>query len=147
MGARRSGTALVLLLLALLQGRRCGAEILTPPYFNLAEGKEIIATATCGVDTPGPELYCQLVGANSDQELNINQNIIQGQVCFLLFFHFISIIRRHMRERLCAGARLCVRETVSTYYKARTEPRLNLWCSIKSRSNSPLFVVVPMWGV
>ncbi|XP_014209765.1 laminin subunit alpha isoform X2 [Copidosoma floridanum] len=62
-----------------LSGSR--AEILTPPYFNLAEGKEIIATATCGVDTPGPELYCQLVGANSDQDANINQNIIQGQQC------------------------------------------------------------------
>ncbi|XP_008557031.1 laminin subunit alpha [Microplitis demolitor] len=55
------------------------AEILTPPYFNLAEGKEIIASATCGVDTPGPELYCKLVGANSDQDTEVN--LIQGQVC------------------------------------------------------------------
>ncbi|KAH0550044.1 laminin subunit alpha [Cotesia glomerata] len=55
------------------------AEILTPPYFNLAEGKEIIASATCGVDTPGPELYCQLVGASSDQDEDVN--LIQGQVC------------------------------------------------------------------
>lgn len=54
------------------------AEILTPPYFNLAEGKEIIASATCGVDTPGPELYCKLVGANSDQDTEVN--LIQGQV-------------------------------------------------------------------
>ena len=54
------------------------SEILTPPYFNLAEGKEIIASATCGVDTPGPELYCKLVGANADQDENIN--LIQGQV-------------------------------------------------------------------
>lgn len=53
-------------------------EILTPPYFNLAEGKDIIASATCGVDTPGPELYCKLVGANSDQDEDIN--LIQGQV-------------------------------------------------------------------
>lgn len=53
-------------------------EILTPPYFNLAEGKEIIASATCGVDTPGPELYCKLVGANADQHEDIN--LIQGQV-------------------------------------------------------------------
>ncbi|XP_033329969.2 laminin subunit alpha [Megalopta genalis] len=55
------------------------AKILTPPYFNLAEGKEIIASATCGVDTPGPELYCKLVGANADQHEDIN--LIQGQVC------------------------------------------------------------------
>ncbi|XP_029032401.2 laminin subunit alpha [Osmia bicornis bicornis] len=54
-------------------------EILTPPYFNLAEGKEIIASATCGVDTPGPELYCKLVGASADQHEDIN--LIQGQVC------------------------------------------------------------------
>ncbi|XP_023289722.1 laminin subunit alpha, partial [Orussus abietinus] len=54
-------------------------EILTPPYFNLAEGREIIASATCGVDTPGPELYCKLVGANADQDEHIN--LIQGQVC------------------------------------------------------------------
>lgn len=54
------------------------SEILTPPYFNLAEGKEIVASATCGVDTPGPELYCKLVGANADQDEDIN--LIQGQV-------------------------------------------------------------------
>jgi hypothetical protein len=77
MGGRGAASA-ALLLGALLAG--CRAEILTPPYFNLAEGKEIVASATCGVESAGPELYCQLVGANSDQEANINQNIIQGQV-------------------------------------------------------------------
>lgn len=50
------------------------AEILTPPYFNLALGKRITATATCGDE--GPELYCKLVGANADQE----EHVIQGQV-------------------------------------------------------------------
>lgn len=61
------------------------SEILTPPYFNLAEGKEITASATCGVDTTGPELYCKLVGANADQKEDIN--LIQGQVSynFLLY--------------------------------------------------------------
>lgn len=68
------------LLFLLLQ--TCGAEILTPPYFNLAEGKEIIASATCGVDTTEAELYCKLVGANSDQHEDIN--LIQGQVIFAL---------------------------------------------------------------
>lgn len=59
-------------------------EILTPPYFNLAEGKEITASATCGVDTTGPELYCKLVGANADQNEDIN--LIQGQVsCNFIF--------------------------------------------------------------
>lgn len=63
----------LLLILHLSKG-----EILTPPYFNLAEGKEIVASATCGVETTGPELYCKLVGANADQDEDIN--LIQGQV-------------------------------------------------------------------
>lgn len=50
------------------------AEILTPPYFNLALGKKITATATCGDE--GPELYCKLVGANADHD----EQVIQGQV-------------------------------------------------------------------
>lgn len=64
------------------------SEILTPPYFNLAEGKEIVASATCGVDTTGPELYCKLVGANADQDEDIN--LIQGQVSILT----INIVKR-----------------------------------------------------
>ncbi|XP_012267208.2 laminin subunit alpha [Athalia rosae] len=64
---------------SLVAPRFANGEILTPPYFNLAEGKEIHATATCGVDTPGRELYCKLVGANADQDEDIN--LIQGQVC------------------------------------------------------------------
>ena len=74
-------------------------EILTPPYFNLAEGKEIIASATCGVNTPGPELYCKLVGANADQNEDIN--LIQGQVSkkiyirshypFVILYHYIFL--------------------------------------------------------
>ncbi|XP_050301015.1 laminin subunit alpha [Anthonomus grandis grandis] len=68
---------LVIALLALTELIKC--ETLTPPYFNLAEGKNITATATCGVDTEGPELYCKLIGSNSDNEPNIN--VIQGQYC------------------------------------------------------------------
>ncbi|EFN79905.1 laminin subunit alpha [Harpegnathos saltator] len=69
--------AILVGLLLVIRLSRC--EILTPPYFNLAEGKEIVASATCGVDTTGPELYCKLVGANADQDEDIN--LIQGQVC------------------------------------------------------------------
>lgn len=58
---------------------QCDAE-LTPPYFNLAEGRKIYASATCGVDSDGPELYCKLVG--SDIETNINGTVINGQVKF-----------------------------------------------------------------
>lgn len=54
---------------------------LTPPYFNLAEGRKIHATATCGVDIDTPELYCKLVGANTENELDSTQyEVIQGQV-------------------------------------------------------------------
>lgn len=59
-------------------GGNVNAE-LTPPYFNLAEGRKISATATCGVDTDGPELYCKLVGANTEND-NQYYSVIQGQV-------------------------------------------------------------------
>lgn len=38
---------------------------LNPPYFNIAEGSSISATATCGQDEAGSpryDLYCKLVG-------------------------------------------------------------------------------------
>lgn len=52
---------------------------LTPPYFNLATGRKIYATATCGHDTDGPELYCKLVGANTEND-HMDYSVIQGQV-------------------------------------------------------------------
>lgn len=55
---------------------------LTPPYFNLAEGRKITATATCGVDTDGPELFCKLVGANTENESNDFVSLLRGQVSF-----------------------------------------------------------------
>ena len=54
------------------------SEILTPPYFNLAENRRITATATCGQDVSQAELYCKLVGANADKD--VKYNLIQGQV-------------------------------------------------------------------
>jgi hypothetical protein len=63
---------------------------LTPPYFNLAEGRKITASSTCGVDIDGPELYCKLVGTHTDDQKNntnvedplnpIGHVVIQGQV-------------------------------------------------------------------
>lgn len=43
---------------------------LTPPYFNLAEGRRISASSTCGLDIDGPELYCKLVGSHTDDQQN-----------------------------------------------------------------------------
>ncbi|KAK3796923.1 hypothetical protein RRG08_032228 [Elysia crispata] len=55
------------------------AQVLTPPTFNLAQGRKITATATCGVGVSSPELFCRLtptsnVGAQ-------DQTLIQGQLC------------------------------------------------------------------
>lgn len=73
----------------------CVRAELTPPYFNLAEGRKITATATCGVDTDLPELYCKLVGANTENEVNKTKyEVIQGQVSrfiFILFYKYYQI--------------------------------------------------------
>lgn len=61
-------------------GNYVNAE-LTPPYFNLAEGRKISASATCGVDTDEPELYCKLVAANTEVDKQL-YSLIQGQVRF-----------------------------------------------------------------
>lgn len=60
---------------------------LTPPYFNLAEGRKITASSTCGVDTDGPELYCKLVGAHTENDQQFH-SLIQGQVIPLIT-HFV----------------------------------------------------------
>ncbi|XP_067330961.1 laminin subunit alpha-3-like isoform X5 [Channa argus] len=54
---------------------------LNPPYFNLAEGSTISATATCGQDEAGrprKDLYCKLVGGPNSRYPPQN---IQGQFC------------------------------------------------------------------
>ena len=58
-------------------------QVLTPPYFNLAEGRRITATATCGENVDQPELYCKLVGADSDEPQDFN--LIQGQVMLSVY--------------------------------------------------------------
>ncbi|CAJ1084378.1 laminin subunit alpha-5 isoform X1 [Xyrichtys novacula] len=54
---------------------------LHPPYFNLAEGTKITATATCGEDDSGrslEDLYCKLVGGPVSGDPS---QTIQGQYC------------------------------------------------------------------
>lgn len=51
-------------------------QVLTPPYFNLAESRRITATATCGEGVAEPEEYCKLVGANADS--GSSSTLIQG---------------------------------------------------------------------
>ncbi|KAM9296559.1 laminin subunit alpha-5 [Gastrophryne carolinensis] len=80
---------LLILLLLVLPRATCPQELpsggvngysLHPPYFNLAEGTKISATATCGqAEHGGPveELYCKLVGG----PVGDPSQTIQGQFC------------------------------------------------------------------
>uniref|UniRef100_UPI003AAF9E0D laminin subunit alpha-3-like n=1 Tax=Centroberyx gerrardi TaxID=166262 RepID=UPI003AAF9E0D len=68
-----------------VDGQEANNEItgfnLSPPYFNLAEGSRISATATCGQDEAGrprSDLYCKLVGGPTNGPPTQN---IQGQFC------------------------------------------------------------------
>ncbi|XP_053308878.1 laminin subunit alpha-5 isoform X2 [Spea bombifrons] len=60
---------------------------LHPPYFNLAEGTRISATATCGEGEDGramEELYCKLVGGPVSGDPS---QTIQGQYCDICMAH------------------------------------------------------------
>jgi hypothetical protein len=100
MGARHPISLLLLsaILFASISINEAANGELTPPYFNLAEGRKIIASSTCGVGIEGRELYCKLVGSHTDDQQNntllelggeyFPQSIsrpghvvIQGQVC------------------------------------------------------------------
>ncbi|XP_042212496.1 laminin subunit alpha-like isoform X1 [Homarus americanus] len=73
------GRARALYLVALLAGAT--AQVLTPPYFNLAENRFITSSATCGEDVAEPELYCKLVGAKADRVDASSDFIHGGQWC------------------------------------------------------------------
>jgi len=73
---------LSLSLMMMLTMRSADAQALTPPNFNLAVGRRVEATSTCGVGVTEPELYCKLTGANPDKEDVIGEfEVIQGQLC------------------------------------------------------------------
>uniref|UniRef100_A0A146MHL0 Laminin subunit alpha n=2 Tax=Lygus hesperus TaxID=30085 RepID=A0A146MHL0_LYGHE len=55
-------------------------EVLTPPYFNIAEKRKVEASYTCGEDVQEPELYCKLVGATQDYH-DLDKTVISGQIC------------------------------------------------------------------
>ncbi|XP_033109167.1 laminin subunit alpha-like [Anneissia japonica] len=57
------------------------SSVLTPPYFNIAEGKSIEATSTCG-DEGEPERYCKLAGNTGVNSFRYHeQDIVDGQYC------------------------------------------------------------------
>ena len=77
---------LLLFLSLILLSSEVSSEVLTPPYFNLAEGRRITATATCGDDVSDRELYCKLTGADIAGRYGgsgnpLPPNLIQGQLC------------------------------------------------------------------
>jgi len=55
-------------------------EVLTPPYFNLAQQREITATATCGENVAVPEWFCRLTGATGEEKM-AGTELIRGQYC------------------------------------------------------------------
>lgn len=52
-----------------------------PTHFNLASGRRIEATSTCGVGVSEKELFCKLTGANRDRIDDSYSQVIQGQLC------------------------------------------------------------------
>ena len=69
-----------LTLTCLLLALNVNSQVLTPPYFNLAQGRNISATATCGEDVPYPELFCRLTGATGSED-QTTREVIRGQLC------------------------------------------------------------------
>ncbi|KAH3831938.1 hypothetical protein DPMN_105211 [Dreissena polymorpha] len=61
-------------------GQICG-QVLTPPTFNLAKGRKIQATATCGYGVSKPELYCKMTGSIETEKDDDSGTVIQGQIC------------------------------------------------------------------
>ena len=78
-----TGKMWIATLLSVAAISNCAKAELTPPYFNLAEGRKISATATCGVDSDQPELYCKLVGANTENDNQVS--VIHGQVNYSIW--------------------------------------------------------------
>lgn len=76
---------------------------LHPPYFNLAEGTKITATATCGEEESGrsvEDLYCKLVGGPVSGDPSQTIQVSRTQVFPLLqriqFFNLLCIISPHI---------------------------------------------------
>ena len=57
------------------------SQVLTPPYFNLAQGRNITATATCGEQLHAPDIYCRLTGGTRSGSENDTVEMIRGQLC------------------------------------------------------------------
>ena len=53
---------------------------LTPPYFNIAENRNVSVNATCGEGIALKETFCKLVGYDRFDSRVANYDILDGQV-------------------------------------------------------------------
>lgn len=83
MEGHRCGVFVLCTVLWILSLSSVEAEVLTPPYFNLAEGRRIESTSTCGEDVHERELYCRLTGANIEEVGERPDNIVQVSKTFM----------------------------------------------------------------
>ncbi len=82
MAASRDSAAFVVTLTLIFIASTVNAQVLTPPYFNLAVGKKIEATHTCGEGIDDErELFCKLTGAVLGADLANYGEVIDGQLC------------------------------------------------------------------
>lgn len=101
MAVRESFLALLTLLFLFCAENAIYAQVLTPPYFNLAQGREIKATSTCG--EPNPEVYCRLTGATGEKEdADTSRDIIRGQLCDYCDDRFVE--KTHMPQFAIDGS-------------------------------------------
>ena len=79
---RRAAVLCTAVLTVILNVSVVSPQVLSPPYFNLAVGRRITASATCGESVSEPELFCKLTGANlAKQSGTPEYSLIQGQIC------------------------------------------------------------------
>jgi laminin alpha 3/5 len=76
-----AGSFFAIAVLVLASIHAADADVLTPPMVNLARGRRITASSTCGIGVNEPELFCQLTGANIEMWEDAGVNLIQGQMC------------------------------------------------------------------
>lgn len=80
---------------------------LNPPYFNLAEGSRISATATCGEDETGRprhDLYCKLVGGATTgvltENIQVRKNCMSDLTFCAIYIVFLIFMNRSLFARL-----------------------------------------------
>ena len=80
--AKKFSIPLIITLVSVVKSQTLAPEptVLTPPYFNLAHGRNVEATATCGFGNVGQERYCKLSGADPTFDNEVG-DVIQGQLC------------------------------------------------------------------